>query len=66
MQIAPSVLAADFTKLGQEIQRVSGADVLRFWICNAVRYYMHRFPECQILKIMLFVYLNENCIFKSL
>ncbi len=34
MQIAPSVLAADFTKLGQEIQRVSGADYLHLDIMD--------------------------------
>ena len=34
MQIAPSVLAADFTKLGQEIQRISGADYLHLDIMD--------------------------------
>ena len=34
MQIAPSVLAADFTNLGQEIQRVSGADYLHLDIMD--------------------------------
>lgn len=34
MQIAPSVLAADFTKLGQEIQRVSCADLLHLDIMD--------------------------------
>lgn len=34
MQIAPSVLAADFTKLGQEIERVSGADYLHLDIMD--------------------------------
>ena len=31
-QIAPSILAADFTKLGQEIDRVlaAGADIIHF------------------------------------
>ncbi len=34
MQIAPSVLAADFTKLAQEIQRVSCADLLHLDIMD--------------------------------
>lgn len=34
MKIAPSVLAADFTKLGEEIQKVSGADYIHLDIMD--------------------------------
>ena len=34
MQIAPSVLAADFTRLGEEIERVSSADLLHLDIMD--------------------------------
>lgn len=34
MQIAPSVLAADFTRLGEEIKRVSSADLLHLDIMD--------------------------------